>query len=90
MDFVNELFSSTSCNVDGSVGMNPFTSFSDHILNSETLLSNTGFDSRYSQNVKHQVILFTILFLLTISSYELPIQDSAMDFPDVMSQASCF
>jgi len=65
MDFVNELFSSSSCNVDGTIGMNPFTSFSDHILDSETLLANTGFDH---------------------SSYEVNIQDSAMEFPSMMSQ----
>ena len=36
MDFVNELLGSTSCNVDGSMDMNPLMSFADQMLTADT------------------------------------------------------
>lgn len=40
MDFANEIFGATSCNVDGSMDVNPLMSFADQVFNFDSVVSS--------------------------------------------------
>lgn len=42
MEFFNDLLGSSSCNIDGSIGMNPLTSFGDQIFEADSINMGIG------------------------------------------------